>query len=130
MALSVADRGYVLETGHLVILPTRAPARGGKADEIQRRQRLAFDLAAPSPPLVGREGVAGMLRAHDDVVEIAHGAEQADVLEGATEALPGAPVGRQEAVEHIEEGGLAGTVGADQRVHGISAIVRSTWSPP
>ena len=67
------------------------------------------------------------------VLERRHLGEQADVLEGAGDAglghfvhrrrlvglagqLEGAAVGRVQAGHHVEEGGLAGAVGADQAV--------------
>ena len=86
-----------------------------------------FEDCAPDP------GAGAHMPADHHVLEGRHGAEQADVLEGASDAGAGhlmhrgglvgsalerevAGVGRVKAGDHVEEGGLAGAVGPDQAV--------------
>src|SRR5690606_20188874 len=110
-----------------------------QADEIKQRQGMTADLGLF--PLEGRAAphrmppahLAAHMPAHPHVVEHRHGGKQADVLEGARNAggrhlvhqlglvrTPGQHetpvVGRHQAGDHIEEGGLASAIGADQAV--------------
>jgi hypothetical protein len=111
----------------------------GDADVVEQLHRALADRAllvalgaglehgAPDP------GARAHVTADHHVLERAHLAEQPDVLEGAGDArarhcvhrrwlvgpageLEAAGVGRVEPGDHVEEGGLAGAVGADEAV--------------
>ena len=111
----------------------------GDADVVEqlprpRRDRRLLGLEARCAEHgADQSGMGAHVAADHHVLERRHVGEQADVLEGAGNArlgdlvhrarlvrlaaeLEAAGVGRVEAGQHVEEGGLAGSVGADQAV--------------